>query len=185
MHVSQLLFRLGPLFALLIWAAVGDLRDRRIRNWLTLSLILSGVAQSFASHGIVSPAQSGLGIATGFGLTFILFAAGALGGGDVKLLAGLGAWIGPGPTLGVFCLAAILGMLIVLAQAIVQGRLGKLLHNTVLVIVNLLHVREVGLAHAAATGKSCQSVDRPLPYAVPVLLATGLIVAWSAAMGRL
>ncbi|HZL34941.1 MAG TPA: A24 family peptidase [Tepidisphaeraceae bacterium] len=168
-----------PLFALLIWAAMGDVRERRIRNWLTLTLAILGVGQSFMAHHTVSPGASLLGLASGFGLTFILFAMGALGGGDVKLLAGLGAWLGAGPTLAVFCLAAIIGMFIVLGQAAWQGRLAKLLHNTVLVTINVIHVREVGMEHAAATGKSCRSVERPLPYAVPVLIAVSMLVAWS------
>ena len=40
------LSHLVPLFALLVWAAVTDLRERKIRNWLTLSLMASGLAQS-------------------------------------------------------------------------------------------------------------------------------------------
>ena len=45
--------------------------------------------------------------------------------------------------------------------------------------VNLVHVRQVGVEHAKATGLACRSVDRPLPYAVP----TGLAVVVLAAVG--
>jgi hypothetical protein len=45
--------------------------------------------------------------------------------------------------------------------------------------VNLVHVRDVGLEHATATGKSSQSVDKPLPYAVPVLLAVATILIFN------
>src|SRR5687767_15907788 len=92
----------APVLGLLVWAAVGDLRSRRIPNWLTFSLVLSGIAQSFTPGGLVSPGMSLAGFAVGFGLPMILFVIGALGGGDVKLLAGVGAWFGPGVALNVF-----------------------------------------------------------------------------------
>jgi prepilin peptidase CpaA len=173
------LLHLLPLFVMLSIAAVSDLRSRKIRNWLTFSLVLTGLAQSFTAVHTVAPMASLLGLAAGFGLTFLLFAMGALGGGDVKLLAGVGAWVGPMPVLAVFCLAAVAGMVIVLAQALWQGRLRQLLHNSALVAVNIAHVSELGVAHATATGKSCRSVDRPLPYAVPVFLGVAALVATS------
>jgi prepilin peptidase CpaA len=160
-----------PLLALLACAAVQDLRLRRISNRLTFLMALSGLAQSFVWSHPVSPASSLLGLLAGFGLAFVLFGLGALGGGDVKLLAGLGAWIGPRLVFGVFLVEAVLGLVIVLAQAVYQGRLRKLLDNSAVLAVNLVHVGDVGVDHVAHTGRSCQSVDRPLPYAVPVMAA--------------
>ncbi len=172
---QQALFAAAPLGAALIWAAVSDVRSRRIPNLLTFALVLCGVAQSFLNSGTVTPTQSLLGLAMGFMLTFVLFAIGALGGGDVKLLAGLGAWLGPQMALLVFAAAAIVGMVIVLGQALVQGRLMTLFRNSAVVGMNLMHLRDLGVEHAAATGRHCRSVDRPLPYAVPVLIATVLL----------
>ena len=168
-----------PALALLVWAAIQDLHSRRIPNWLTFSLVLSGIAQSFTSSGLVSPGMSLAGFAVGFGLPMILFVIGALGGGDVKLLAGVGAWFGPGVALHVFLLAAIIGAIMVIAQAIAQGRVRLLLRNTAVVAINLVHVNDVGVDHTRETGQSCRSVDRPLPYAVPVLAAIGILLAFT------
>lgn len=178
MSLPVLLLPLIPLMALLVWAAAVDLRSRRIPNVLTFTLVLTGLIQAilFGSPIGIGDALAGLGV--GFALTFVLFVLGAMGGGDVKLLAGVGAWLGPWPALGVFAVAAILGMGIVLAQALATGRLGRLLRNTGIVTVNLVHVGDVGLDHARATGQECRSVDKPLPYAVPVLVATTLVVLW-------
>ena len=55
--------------------------------------------------------------------------------------------------------------------ALAQGRTRVLLRNTAVVAINLAHVNDVGLDHAKATGQACRSIDRPLPYAVPVLAA--------------
>lgn len=161
----------GPLLAMLVFAAVGDVRTRRIPNWLTLVIVTTGLTQSFTACATVSPWESLGGLLAGFGLTVALFVLGALGGGDVKLMAGCGAWFGPSLVFQVFVVAAIVGMAIVLVQSVWQGRLRVLLRNTLLVIINLIHIREVGLSHAQATGESCRSVDKPLPYAVPVLIA--------------
>jgi prepilin peptidase CpaA len=172
----SLLLQYIPLLALLVTATVTDLRARRIPNWLSFAMILAGLLQSFLSVRTVTPGASALGLLAGFALTFILFALGALGGGDVKLMAGVGAWVGPGPVVAVFAITAIIGMVIVLTQATMQGRLRTLLTNTTLLTINLVHLQDVGLEHAQATGRSCRSVDRPLPYAVPVLLAVLLML---------
>src|SRR4051812_32604472 len=91
-----------PMLALLVWAAVTDWSSRRIPNWLTFTLALSGVAQAAFGTGPVGLRPSLSGLALGFALTFIYFALGAMCAGDVKLLAGVGAWLGPWGTAQVF-----------------------------------------------------------------------------------
>jgi prepilin peptidase CpaA len=169
----------APALVLLVWAAVEDLRSRRIPNWLTFSLALSGIAQSLVFGAISTPGASLFGFLLGFGLTFVLFVLGALGGGDVKLLAGVGAWFGPQAAVATFAIAAIIGAIMVLTQALAQGRTKVLFRNTAVLAVNLAHVNDVGLDHAKATGQSCRSVERPLPYAVPVLIAMAILIARS------
>ena len=166
----------APVIALLAWAAVEDLRARRIPNWLTFSLVLAGITQSFTPYALVTPGMSILGFLLGFSLPFVLFVLNAVGGGDVKLLAGLGAWFGPVAILQIFVIEKVIGLVIVLAQATAQGRMRTLFRNSAVVAVTLAHVREVGLDHVRATGLSARSVDRPLPYAVPVLLAVAVLL---------
>jgi prepilin peptidase CpaA len=162
----------APFVVMLCWAAAEDLRTGRIPNWLTLAIAATGVMQAFTAHSTVGPLGSACGLLLGGAIMLPLFAIGALGGGDVKLLAGVGAWLGPIRAFEVFLAAAVIGMLLVIVQSILQGRLRTLLRNSILVAVNLAHIRQVGTKHAIATGASCRSVDRPLPYAVPMLLAT-------------
>jgi Flp pilus assembly protein protease CpaA len=95
----------------------------------------------------------------------------------VKLLAGVGTWVGAAGALGVFVAAALVGLVLVLCQALWQRRLPNLLRNSAVLVVNLVHLNEVGMEHAVATGRSCRSVDRPLPYAVPILVGTLLVAA--------
>src|SRR4051812_22980547 len=91
------LLAFAPMLALLVWAACIDVRSRRIPNWLCLTLILTGLTRSFFAHSDVTPLGALAGFGLGFGLGFLLFAIRALGGGDVKLLAGVGTWIGAKP----------------------------------------------------------------------------------------
>lgn len=169
----------APVLALLTLAATVDLRSRRIPNWLTFTMILSGIAVNVSSLGPVTFAQAMLGFAAGFGLMFLLFALGAIGGGDVKLMAGIGAWMGPEVVLKVFAIAAIIGAAIVLAQAIAQRRGRILMRNSAVLAMNLAHVGDVGVDHVREIGQASRSVDRPLPYAVPVLLAMAVLIARS------
>lgn len=166
----------APLFVLLVWAAIEDVRTRRIPNWLTLLMTVGGFAQSFIATRTVSPGASLLGVPAAAAVPLVLFVIGAVGGGDVKLMAGVGAWLGPGPAVAVLVVEKIIGLLIVLAQAAVQGRTRDLFRNSAVVAANLFYIKEVGLDHASRTGQSCRSVEKPLPLAVPVLLAVAIVV---------
>ncbi len=166
-----------PVLALLLVAAVEDVRHRRIPNWLTFSLILTGLAQSWMPTGVVTPAESAMGLGAGFGLTVAFFLVGAMGAGDVKLLAGLGAWVGPWMVVIVFCAEAIIGMGLAVIQAHRQGRFRAVLRNTAVAAISLAHTGESGLDDPpdAADHASFQR----LAYAVPVLLATVATLGWS------
>ncbi len=172
--MDNALLTLAPMMALLVWAAVVDLRERRIPNWLTLTLMLGGLVTSMLPYASsqVNFASSSTGLVVGFALPFVLFAMGALGGGDVKLLAGVGAWIGPMNVFYVFLAAAVVGLVIVIAQCVAQGRLRALLRNSTVLAVSLTNADTVGMDTVSLAGKNSRSVEKPLPYAVPVLVAT-------------
>jgi prepilin peptidase CpaA len=171
------LFSLIPLFGMLCIAAVIDWRERRIPNWLTLLTLASGIVSSFLAGHVAGPSEALLGMLVGFAIPFVLFAMGALGGGDVKLLAGVGAWLGPVGAVKVFLAAAIVGMIIVLVQSAKQKRLSALFRNTAVLTVNLVNIDVIGADAVCETGKACRSIERPLPYAVPVLVAVILVIA--------
>ncbi len=79
---------------LLLTAAALDIRDRRIPNVLTGAGVLVGLAFGILeAHGL--PLSALAGMALGLGIGFPLFALGALGAGDAKLLAAVGAFLGP------------------------------------------------------------------------------------------
>jgi len=169
-----------PLVALVSVAAWTDIKSRRIPNWLTLTVALAGLAQSVTPIAVSTPKQAGLGLAVGFALPFLLYAVGGRGAGDVKLLAGIGAWLGPKPVLWVFAAAAVISLIVALVQSASQGKLVALLRNTGVMLVNVLNVRRLGAAHVIDTGKRYRSIDKPMPNAVMTLIATVGVVLWVA-----
>lgn len=90
----------GLLIALaiaLVFAAISDIRQRKISNWVNGVIALGAPAFWFASGMAFWPdviIQLGLALAV-FAAFAGLFALGLLGGGDVKLLGALALWLTP------------------------------------------------------------------------------------------
>lgn len=171
-----------PLLGGLAIAASIDLRTRRIPNILSLAILAGGLTWSLIPGTPLAPWQSLAGILAGAALLMLPFAIGALGGGDVKLLAAIGAWLGPLGALLALAAACLFGMLIVIVQGACQGRLRTLLSNSTLLALNVAHVQKLGTEHVSQTGAACRSVSRPLAFAVPLLLGTVVVlVGWALA----
>lgn len=168
-----------PLLAMLVIAAFTDLRERRIPNWLNAAILAGGLTRALAYPG-QGPSLGGsvLGVVLGFVLMLVPYALKALRGGDVKLLAALGAWLGPLGIFSVFIIEKVYGLVFVLAQSAATGRTRELLCNSGCLAVNVVHVRDLGVEHVRLSGQRFRSIDRPLPYAVPILAAVLTVLAW-------
>ena len=110
-------------------AVITDLRTRRIPNWLTGALAAAGLGMSFAGGGL-TPAQAALGLLAGLLLMMPAHVIGATGAGDVKLMAAVGAMIGPGLTLRAFVFTAIAGGVLAVLVAARRGRLSETVYGT-------------------------------------------------------
>lgn len=96
-------------FAILVAATIFDLRSREIPD--SLSVCLLAVALCATGFGLHSVGWLDLlaGTALGFGAGSLLFWMGGFGGGDVKLLASLGAVLGWRDELGLMFWMAVVG----------------------------------------------------------------------------
>ena len=80
--------------ALALLAALFDLRSREIPDWISVCLVAAAVAATAAGISGLSWWGLALGLAVGLVVSFVFFALGGLGGGDVKLIAAIGACLG-------------------------------------------------------------------------------------------
>jgi prepilin peptidase CpaA len=129
---------------LLTIAIVGgwsDLRTRRIPNWLNLSGLILGFglnALFLQGHGL-KLAATGLGLAL---LIYVpLYLIRAMGAGDVKFMAAIGAVVGPENWMAVFLTTAILGGIASLCLVAARNRLHVTLANLSTIATELLHGR--------------------------------------------
>ncbi len=168
----QLFLQYCPLLLLLSVAVVIDWRERRIPNWLNLLTFLTGIVYVSAGWLPISGWQCLFGVLVGFAMVLPRVLLGATGAGDLKQHMAVGAWTGPVGILVITLGSTILGAVMAVAQAAYSGKLAMLARNSAILAINLVHARTVGADHIEQTGKSFRSIDRPLPYAVPVFAAT-------------
>jgi len=147
-------------------ACVTDLRTRRIPNVLTFGAALAGLLYQFVNGGIDGLGNGALGWLVG-ALIFVLpFALGGLGGGDVKLLAALGAWLGPENVLWLSLYTGVAGGVMALAVSAIYGYLGTAIQNIKLL---LCHWSVAGIEAVPAITLE-HSGGPKLAYAFPILM---------------
>ena len=96
-----------------------DLRWHRIPNWLTVPACLTGISYHVWSSGLAGGLPFSLkGLATGLAILLIPFLMGGMGGGDVKLLAALGCWLGASGVFNLFLYGALAGGVIALVMVV-------------------------------------------------------------------
>jgi prepilin peptidase CpaA len=110
-------------------AAVWDLKSRRIPNVLTFGGALAAVIVNAYVGGLSGGAWSVVGWIVGVAFFLPFFALGGMGAGDVKLLAALGAWLGPGPVVWVALFSMIAGGVLGVAVALAYGHLTQAFTN--------------------------------------------------------
>lgn len=107
----------------LLRLALGDLQHRRLRNSLIvwyaglcpLALLVSGASVwQWLQHGVVA--------AVGFLVLLALFAARAMGGGDVKLGTAVLAWTGTGDLMTILLIISITGLVLALLGLLFNAR---------------------------------------------------------------
>ncbi|MEC9094523.1 MAG: prepilin peptidase [Planctomycetota bacterium] len=167
----------------LVVAAVIDGIQLKVPNWLTFPLIVSGWIYSMVAFGIAGDGwlaglgASLLGTVVGLALLLPAYAIGGMGAGDVKLLAGVGAWVHIQSTVYGFCLSTMVGA--ALAVGMVLCRRSWIRHkdqffsilNEIMVIRN-----PEALASIAAERKSTMLL---LPYGIPIAIGCILYFAWA------
>ena len=147
----------AALTLLLLVGAIGDIRDRRLPNWLALALLLLGLPHAYYLGGLGMTgwhfAHAFIAMVVGAGI----FAAGIMGGGDAKFCAGLAAFFPLSEGLNLLLWVSIAGIISILSWMVLRRVLP-------------LKKPEDGSLHAK------------FPYGVSIAIS-GVFVAWTGLVG--
>jgi prepilin peptidase CpaA len=161
---------------ILIEAAVIDGRSLRVPNWLTFHFLACGLIFSFWKGGSALLLMSTLGAAVGLMTLLPLYSIGGMGAGDVKLMAGVGAWIGPWLTVWAFVSSAMAGTVIAAIMIVYSGELYRHLAMMHTIGHEVLTIRNpAALSERAAQRKPTMKL---LPYGIPIAVGTIAYFAW-------
>jgi prepilin peptidase CpaA len=151
-------------------AAWCDATTHRIPNQITVAglvaalILRAGLGVDAVIHGLI-------GVCLTLLVSLVLYVLRAIGGGDVKLLVGVGAFLGSSEILGAMALIAVLGAAFALLSVIRRGLLPLLIFNTLDLAKSW---RSLGQAGQARKLESPGALT--VPYGIPI--AVGALMWW-------
>jgi prepilin peptidase CpaA len=154
-------------------ACVTDVRSRKIPNVLTFGAAAVGVIFHLAVGGLTGAGTAAAGWLVGVLLFLPFFLLRGMGAGDVKLLAALGAWLGPMQVVWLALFTSIAGGAMALVVALSTGHIRTVFRNlgTMLLFWYVAGPKPVPE----------QTLDRSnsprLAYALPIFVGT-VITLW-------
>jgi len=151
-----------PNVIVLVLAAGIDIFTHRIPNWLVVPFLVAGLVVQSIHGGLPGAGRSlaGMGVACLiFGIPCFLR---AMGMGDLKLAAGVGAWVGPNQLLMALVFTGIAGGFLAVAYALGRGSLAMCLDRT----GDLLRLRRDGKIRLGSP------VAVAMPYAPAIAIGT-------------
>ena len=161
-------------------AGVIDVRTFRVPNRLTVPLFISGIIYHAVTAGLCGLQASLLGALVGFGILFGLYVLGIMGAGDVKLLTGVGAWLGPLSTTYVFVIAAMATAVYSIIVLLLRGNLSHAFIAIQMTMLQLLTITK----HIGAEERVESAVRRKdrrkrlVPFAAMMALAVVGLLLW-------
>jgi prepilin peptidase CpaA len=116
------------LAALLVWAAIVDLKTRTIPDWLNIVVAVMAPLFWWASGIAFYPdaVEQVCGAILIFVTFFAMFALGGMGGGDVKLGTALSLWFTPLATLKFFVVTSLAGGIVSIGAWIYHHKIRRL-----------------------------------------------------------
>jgi prepilin peptidase CpaA len=154
----------------LILAAVIDGYQLKVPNWITFPFILAGWAYSTIAFGWEGLGWSLLGTAIGLALLMPAYAIGGMGAGDVKLLAGVGAWVYGVHTAYAFAATAVVGAVLAVAMVLIQRTWKKHSAQFWVILNEIMVIRNPEQLSAIAAQRKPSMLL--LPYGIPIAIGT-------------
>jgi prepilin peptidase CpaA len=168
----------------LVVAAVIDGMKLKVPNWITFPMIVSGWVYS----ATLSPFAgweglwlSLIGTAVGLALLMPAYAVGGMGAGDVKLLAGVGAWMWGTTTLYAFAVSALVGGVIAVVMVLWAGAWQKHKNQFWSILNEIVTVKDPEKLSAIAAERKPRMFL--LPYGIPIAIGSIVYFAVSGMLG--
>lgn len=161
-------------------AAVTDVWKFKVYNALTLPLLISGLLYHGLTGGPAALGGSALGLLCGFAILLLFYAMGAMGAGDVKLMAAIGAWLGMPLTFYVFIASALAGGLYAVTLLVMAGGIGEaMIHMQILWLRMVSFGRHLGSDdRVEAEVKRDDRRKRLIPFAAMVAIGVVSTYVW-------
>ena len=136
--IGRLLINFMLLVPLAVVITYYDVRYRRIPNVLVVLALISGLAANAAVNGWGGVRASLVGCIFAFGLMLVLHLFGALGAGDVKLFAAIGAVIGAQLVLPTFLVVVMTGGVLAVLTTLRVGTFRETVARVVYIFYSVL-----------------------------------------------
>ena len=165
------------LFAVVACAAYTDAKVRRIPNWLTGFGLLAAFFAQTSLRGWDGFCDAAKGMLAGFAVYFVLYLIRALGAGDVKLMAVVGAFTGTSIWFEIFVATALAGAAAACILALAKGRLITTFQNTWFIANELLNLRLPYQTNKALDVRNRSSLT--LPHGISIAFGVALVAMLS------
>ena len=149
--------------------------QRKVPNWLNVSLILVGFGVQGWFFGLTGIGNGALGLLVGFGVLIVPWLMHGMGAGDVKLMAAIGVWFGPYMTLVSFTLGAMIGGAVAVVMIMSTGRTNHALANMNIIWTKMQSPDTMFGEFGSA--KSFGDSSQLLPYGVPLTAGSLIVLA--------
>jgi prepilin peptidase CpaA len=164
-------------------AAWIDGTELRVPNKLTLPFVVAGWVFSMIAFELqggdwyTGLGYSLLGTAVGCLTLLPFYAIGGMGGGDVKMMMGIGAWVHTTIVFNSFCVGAVVGGVMAIVMAVQAGQWTKHYNQFFYIFNEIVTVKNPEkLSEIAGERKSSM---RLLPYGIPMAIGTLMYMGWN------
>lgn len=177
--MNTVLFPTGPcVVALVVVAMSYDLHARRIPNWLVGTALIAALPIEIVANGLpIGPIWWVTGALTG-GLLFLPgYLIRMLGAGDVKLMAAVGALMGPRGALEAALTATVVGGAISFVALLQKRRLRKGVASAMSILITM---SADDTPETAETKHAVGSAVGSLPYGIAIAIGSVIAIAANA-----
>jgi prepilin peptidase CpaA len=178
---------LGVVVVAVLVTAATDVWKFKVLNILTLPLLASGLIYHAATGGTAGLTASLMGAVCGFGLLMPVYLRGGMGAGDIKLMAGIGAWLGLLLTFYVFLASSLAAGIYALIVIVLYGRTRETWIDLKIIWYRLAAFsRHLGAEDRIETEVARQDRrGRIIPFAAMIALGLFAVIAWQSLGAKL